>query len=67
MSEHYANLTRRLRETATLGSVGELLAWDQETMMPRSAARFRAEQLAVVSSAVHRQATDPRLFSGRTR
>ena len=58
MSEHYANLTRRLRETATLSSVGELLAWDQETMMPRGAARFRAEELAVVSSLVHQKATD---------
>ena len=58
MSEHYANLTRRLRETATLGSVGELLAWDQETMMPSGAARFRAEELAVVSSLVHQKATD---------
>ena len=58
MSEHYANLAHRLRETATLGSVGELLAWDQETMMPRGAARFRAEELAVVSSLVHQKATD---------
>ena len=58
MSEHYANLTRRLRETATLASVGELLAWDQETMMPPSAAQFRAEELSVVSSLVHRKATD---------
>ena len=58
MSEHYSNLTRRLRETATLGSVGELLAWDQETMMPRGAARFRAEELAMVSSLVHQKATD---------
>jgi carboxypeptidase Taq len=46
-----------LRETATLGTVGELVAWDQETMMPRSAAPFRAEELAVVSSLVHEQAT----------
>ena len=58
MSDHYAALTRRLRETATLGSVGELLAWDQETMMPRSGARFRAEELTVVSSLVHQKATD---------
>ena len=58
MSEHYTNLTSRLRETAMLGSVGELLAWDQETMMPPSGARFRAEELAVVSSLVHRKATD---------
>ena len=58
LSEHYVNLAHRLRETATLGSVGELLAWDQETMMPRGAARFRAEELAVVSSLVHQKATD---------
>ena len=59
MSDHYTTLTRRLRETATLGMVGELVAWDQETMMPRSAAPFRAEELAVVSSLVHEKATDP--------
>ena len=58
MSEHYTNLTRRLRERATWASVGELLSWDQETMMPRGAARFRAEQLAAVSSLVHQKATD---------
>ena len=58
MSEHYVNLTRRLRETATLASVGELLAWDQETMMPPGAARFRADELAIVSSLVHEKATD---------
>ena len=61
MSDHYTTLTRRLREIATLGTVGELVAWDQETMMPRSAAPFRAEELAVVSSLVHEKATAPAL------
>jgi carboxypeptidase Taq len=58
VSDHYTRLTRRLRETTTLGSVAELLGWDQETMMPRSAARFRAEELAVISSLVHQKSTD---------
>jgi carboxypeptidase Taq len=50
-----------LREAATLHAVGELLSWDQETMMPPGAAEFRAEERSLVSAEAHRRDTDPRI------
>lgn len=57
----YHELKSRLREAATLGSIGSLVAWDQETYMPPAAASFRAEQVAVLRGIVHQRFTDPRL------
>jgi carboxypeptidase Taq len=57
----YDELRARLREAQTLISVGELLGWDQETLMPRKAAKFRAEERALLSRLAHEKATDPRL------
>ena len=59
--EAYEELIRRARETANLASIGALLSWDQETMMPVRAAAFRAEQLSLVARLAHERATDPRL------
>jgi len=61
MSDAYEPLLALLREVATLSSVTELLDWDQETMMPRKAAAFRAEEKAFLSRLIHRRLTDPRL------
>jgi carboxypeptidase Taq len=61
MHESYAKLQRLLREAATLSSVGNLLSWDQETMMPRKAVAARAEELALIGKLAHRRATDPRI------
>lgn len=57
----YDELRQRLREAQTLLTAAELLSWDQETMMPRKAAAFRAEQKALLSTLGHDRATDPRL------
>lgn len=57
----YDELRKRLREAQTLISVAELLGWDQETLMPRKAAGFRAEEKALLSRLVHERATHPRL------
>jgi carboxypeptidase Taq len=57
----YDELRRRLRQAQTLISVAELLGWDQETMMPRKAASFRAEEKALLSTLAHERCTDPRL------
>jgi carboxypeptidase Taq len=56
---HYAALQSRLRDAATLASVGHLLSWDQETYMPPAAAAARADQCALVSALVHERATAP--------
>jgi Zn-dependent M32 family carboxypeptidase len=42
----YSNLLERMREVALLTSSAPLLAWDQETYMPRRPVGFRAEQLS---------------------
>jgi carboxypeptidase Taq len=57
----YQSLLRHLGETNTLRSAVSLLHWDQETMMPPRGAELRAEQLALLSSLVHRQQSDPRV------
>lgn len=57
----YEELGERLRHAALLGSVGALLSWDQETMMPAAAAEFRAEELATVARLAHERRTDPRI------
>lgn len=49
------------RSAATLGSVGSLLSWDQETYMPPAAAAHRAEQQAMLASLVHERRTSPRI------
>jgi carboxypeptidase Taq len=57
----YRELLAELREAALLHSSVALLAWDQETMMPRAGAGLRAEQMAQLESLAHRQATQPRI------
>ena len=49
------------RERALLGSCTALLAWDEETYLPRGGAAFRADQLAYLAGLEHEKATDPRL------
>lgn len=53
----YAKLAGLQRETAVLGSVDELVHWDQETYMPSGGAKLRSEQCALLSGLVHERAT----------
>jgi carboxypeptidase Taq len=55
----YDRLLAHTRETALLGSTSALLAWDQETGMPKGAGERRAEQLALLARLQHERATDP--------
>lgn len=57
----YSNLLERMREVALLNSSAALLAWDQETYMPRRAVGFRAEQLSYLHGRAHRLFTDPKV------
>ena len=61
MASPYGELLERLRQAAVFSSVSELLSWDQETMMPGKAGRFRAEEHAALSTLAHERATDPRI------
>ncbi len=60
-TKEYVELLGLLREAATLNSVGALLSWDQETLMPPRAAAFRAQQLSTMSKLAHERRTDPRI------
>ncbi|MHC5064925.1 MAG: carboxypeptidase M32 [Planctomycetota bacterium] len=56
-TDSYAALLRMLREIHLLESTGELLSWDQETMMPAGAVDHRANQLACLARLAHERAT----------
>jgi len=55
----YEKLHGTLREIGVLKSTRALLAWDQETYMPRGGAELRASQLALLSGMIHRRLADP--------
>src|SRR6516164_6211350 len=57
----YDELIRRTREEWLLASCAELLAWDEETHMPRGGVTHRGNQMAFLAGLQHEKATDPRL------
>jgi len=56
----YDELRRELRETEVFSTIGALLSWDQETMMPTDGTTLRAEQASLLSQVVHDRRTSPR-------
>jgi carboxypeptidase Taq len=54
-------LNARLAELADLQRVAILLAWDQETVMPRAGAARRAEQRASIERLAHERFVDDRV------
>jgi len=57
----FQSLRTELHGIATLESVRELVAWDQETKMPATAGEARAEQLSLLAGLVHERRTSTRL------
>lgn len=57
----YDALLNHARETFLLGSTSALLAWDQETCMPKGAGDVRAKQLALLARLQHERTTSPRV------
>ncbi len=57
----YGQLCEIKREAATLGSIGSLLDWDQETYMPPRGSAARAEQRSMMARLSHERATSPRV------
>jgi len=57
----YQELRDLLRQSEVLGSVASLLAWDQETMMPRRGTPLRAQQFALLTELSHERQTSPRI------
>ena len=54
-------LNRRVSELADLEHLGQLLAWDQEVMMPPAGAEWRAQQRATVERLAHEPFVDDRV------
>lgn len=61
MTGAYEQLLQHTREIHLLASSAALLAWDQETGMPRGAGDVRARQLELLARLQHERGTDPRL------
>lgn len=57
----FAELTSLIQRAHTLGTVGELLGWDEQVNLPPGAAEQRAAQHSAVAAAVHAAASEPRM------
>ena len=57
----YDRLLKLVREGSLLKSTGELLGWDQETMMPSGGVEFRSRQLSQLARLSHERSTDERI------
>jgi carboxypeptidase Taq len=60
-SSAWQSLAERSAELKHLASVTNLLAWDQETYMPKNGTPPRAGQMAVLAGLRHERLTDPRV------
>jgi carboxypeptidase Taq len=61
VSEALIELRRRLAEVSDLEALGQLLAWDQEVVMPPAGAEWRAQQRATVERLAHERFADDRV------
>jgi len=59
--EAYAELVGRLRRIQILGSVGELLGWDEQVNLPARSADQRAEQHAALAEVTHAAGSERRI------
>lgn len=57
----YTQLSEILKEVETIGSIGSLLGWDQETYMPEHAAAHRSDQQSFISALAHERGTSTRI------
>ncbi len=58
-AERYRRVLDRAAELADLESAGALLAWDQETFMPKGGAGGRSSVSASLAGFIHEKLTDP--------
>ena len=57
----YSELVTRIKRPHLLGSIGELLGWDEQVNLPAASADQRAQQHAVLADVTHAAASDPRI------
>ncbi len=61
MQEKLDHLKEKLAEIQTLGQIGAVLGWDQNTYMPPASAAGRGEQQALMGKISHQMATSDEL------
>jgi carboxypeptidase Taq len=57
----YRELITHLKRVHSLGSIGELLGWDEQVNLPPESADQRAEQHSVLAEVIHAAASDRRI------
>ena len=57
----YGDLATLVRESGVLQSIGGILSWDQETMMPPEGVDHRSTQLSLLARLAHQTAVSPRV------
>jgi carboxypeptidase Taq len=57
----FAELTELIQQAHTLGTIGELLGWDEQVNLPPGAAEQRGRQHAMLADAQHTAASAPRI------
>lgn len=57
----FSELTSKLRRAQLLGSVADLLGWDEQVNLPPDSADQRGAQRAAMAEAYHDAVTDPRI------
>ncbi|MCC5829227.1 MAG: carboxypeptidase M32 [Phycisphaeraceae bacterium] len=55
----YEQLIEHAREIATIQSIGSILGWDQETMMPDGGVAMRGHQLSYLAKTAHEKSIRP--------
>src|SRR4051812_46037385 len=57
----YAELIAQLKRVHSLGSIAELLGWDEQVNLPPESADQRGEQHAVLAEVIHAASSNPRI------
>ncbi len=57
----YDELIKTSREIGLLESIGSLLSWDEQALLPPKATAFRADQVSLIARMHHEQFTAPRI------
>ena len=61
ISEPYNELLSKIKDITVFGSVGGIVHWDMETMMPPGAVEQRSLQLSLLARIQHQMSTNPRI------
>lgn len=57
--QNYQNVYQLSKEAQLLGSISQLLSWDQETYMPPEGDEIRGKQMQILAGLIHQKKTNP--------